>query len=216
MARKILCGIILVILLVATVLMSVSCKGLSNSPRLWERYMTAYPQGDVKTMKWDSPPKMIIDTGKKYTATIETEKGNLVLELFAKDVPVTVNNFVFLSLAGYYDGVTFHRVIIGFVAQGGDPTGTGLGGPGYTFANEVTEHKHVAGAVSMAHSSQPDSNGSQFFICYDDLPQLDGKYSVFGELVGGWDTFLHITARDPSKYPAFAGDKIIRIVITEE
>jgi len=178
--------------------------------------MAAYPQGDTKTMTWDSSPQMIIDTGKKYTATIEMEKGNLVLELFAEDVPVTVNNFVFLALAGFYDGLTFHRVMIGFVAQAGDPTGTGLGGPGYTFANEITEHKHVGGAVSMAHSLQPDSNGSQFFICYDNLPELDGKYSVFGKLKGGWDTFLHLTPRDPSQNPQFTGDKIIRIIITEE
>lgn len=216
MARKLLCRTIIGILLVAAVLMAVSCKSTGHSPQLWERYLAAYPQGDAKTMQWFSPPKMIIDTTKKYTATIETEKGNLVLELFAKDVPVTVNNFVFLSLAGYYDGLTFHRVIMGFVAQGGDPAGTGLGGPGYTFANEITEHKHVAGAISMAHSAQPDSNGSQFFICYDNLPDLDGKYSVFGELSLGWDTFLRLTPRDPSQNPALPGDKIIRVIITEE
>jgi cyclophilin family peptidyl-prolyl cis-trans isomerase len=216
MAWKLLCGAFIGVLLVAAGLMAVSCKSASHSPQLWERYLAAYPEGDIKTMKWDSPPKMIIDTSKKYTATIETEKGNLVLELFAKDAPVTVNNFVFLSLAGYYNDVTFHRVIMGFVAQGGDPNGTGLGGPGYTFANEITEHKHVAGAISMAHSSQPDSNGSQFFICYDDLSQLDGGYSVFGELVGGWDSFLKLTPRDPSEFPQFTGDKILRIIITEE
>ena len=124
---------------------------------------------------------MTIDVNKKYTATIETEKGDLVLELFAKDVPVTVNNFVFLARQGFYDGCTFHRVIPGFVAQGGDPTGTGMGGPGYNFDNEITSHKHVAGAISMANSG-PDTNGSQFFICYADLPDLDGNYSVFGQL----------------------------------
>ncbi len=216
MTRKLVCGILIVILLATAGLLSVSCKGEQHSTQLWERYIAAYPQGEKKTMNWDSPPKMIIDTSKKYTATIETEKGRLVLNLFAKDVPVTVNNFVFLSLAGFYDGLTFHRVIMGFVAQAGDPTGTGLGGPGYTFANEITEHQHVTGAVSMAHSNLPDSNGSQFFICYDNLPDLDGKYSVFGELVLGWDTFLKLTPRDPSNNPALPGDKIIRIIITEE
>ncbi|OGO20368.1 MAG: hypothetical protein A2Z15_05460 [Chloroflexi bacterium RBG_16_50_11] len=171
---------------------------------------------EAKTLKWNSPPQMVIDTNKKYTATIETDKGNLVLELFAKDVPVTVNNFVFLAREGYYDGATFHRVIMGFVAQGGDPTGTGTGGPGYTFANEITEHTHVAGAISMAHSSLPNSNGSQFFICYVDLPNLDGEYSVFGQLKSGWDVLMNITPRDPSKNPQFTGDKINRIIITEE
>lgn len=159
---------------------------------------------------------MTIDPNKKYTATIETEKGNIVIELFAKDAPVTVNSFVFLARQGYYDGVTFHRVIPGFVAQGGDPLGTGLGGPGYYFANEITSHKHIAGAISMAHSSLPDSNGSQFFICYADLPDLDGGYSVFGQLTGGWDVLMNLTPRNPDQFPKFPGDKIKTITITEE
>jgi cyclophilin family peptidyl-prolyl cis-trans isomerase len=167
-------------------------------------------------MQWNSPPKMIIDTNKKYTATLEMEKGNLVIELFAKDVPVTVNNFVFLALAGYYNGVTFHRVLPGKVAQAGDRLGTGFGGPGYTFATEITDHLHITGAVSMAHSSQPNSNGSQFFICYDILPSLDGEYSVFGQLKLGWDTFIKLTARDPDTNPKFRGDVINKIIITEE
>jgi cyclophilin family peptidyl-prolyl cis-trans isomerase len=158
---------------------------------------------------------MTIDVNKKYTATIKTVKGDLVLELFAKDVPITVNNFVFLARQGYYDGCTFHRVIPGFMAQGGDPTGTGSGGPGYKFNNEITSHKHVAGAISMANAG-PNTNGSQFFICYADQTSLDGSYSVFGQLIAGWDVLLKITPRDPSKYPAFQGDKIDTIVITEE
>lgn len=144
-----------------------------------------------------------------------TEKGDLVLELFAKDVPVTVNNFVFLARQGYYDGCTFHRVIHGFMAQGGDPTGTGAGGPGYAIPNEITKHKHIAGALSMANAG-PNTNGSQFFICYTAQSSLDGSYSVFGQLVGGQDTFTNITARDPNRSPAFKGDKIISIKITEE
>lgn len=158
---------------------------------------------------------MTIDTSKKYTATIETDKGNLVIELFAKDVPVTVNNFVFLARQGYYDGTTFHRVIPDFMAQGGDPTGTGSGGPGYTFANEITAHKHVVGAVSMAHSSLPNSNGAQFFICYQAQPSLDGSYSVFGQLMQGMDVLLNLT-RDPDKNPQYQGDKIIKVTIAEE
>jgi peptidyl-prolyl cis-trans isomerase B (cyclophilin B) len=167
-------------------------------------------------MKWDSPPKMTIDISKKYTATIETEKGDLVLELFAKDVPNTVNNFVFLARQGYYDNTTFHRVLPGFMVQGGDPTGTGSGSPGYTFADEITSHKHVAGSLSMAHSSIPNSNGSQFFITYVATDWLDGIHSVFGQLIEGMDVLQKITPRDPSKNPQFLGDKIIKITIKEE
>jgi len=166
-------------------------------------------------MKWDSAPKMTIDTSKKYTAIMETEKGNLVLELFAKDVPKTVNNFVFLAREGYYDGTTFHRVIPGFMVQGGDPTGTGRGGPGYRFEDEFTNHWHEAGTLSMANAG-PNTNGSQFFICYTPQHGLDGKHSVFGQLVEGMDVLKGITTRDPSQNPQFEGDKIIRVTIKEE
>ncbi|MFH1002944.1 MAG: peptidylprolyl isomerase [Chloroflexota bacterium] len=158
---------------------------------------------------------MTIDTGKQYTATMETEKGNLVLELFAKDVPVTVNNFVFLARDGYYDGSTFHRVIPGFMAQGGDPTGTGRGSPGYTFKDEFTQHQHLTGTLSMANAG-PDTNGSQFFITYAPQPGLDGKHTVFGQLTGGMDVLKALTPRDPSQNPQFTGVKIIRITITEK
>ena len=121
------------------------------------------PSPEPKT--YSSQPPMTIDTSKKYTAVIVTEKGSLVLELFAKDVPVTVNNFVFLATEGFYNGSTFHRVIPGFMVQGGDPTGTGRGGPGYEFEDEFTDYKHVAGALSMANKG-PNTNGSQFFITY--------------------------------------------------
>ncbi|OGO00824.1 MAG: peptidylprolyl isomerase [Chloroflexi bacterium RBG_13_52_12] len=166
-------------------------------------------------MKWDAPPKMSIDPEKKYTATIEMVKGKLVLELFAKDVPKTVNNFVFLARQGFYDGTTFHRVMPGFMAQGGDPTGTGSGGPGYRFADEFSVHGHDAGVISMANSG-PDTNGSQFFITYVATPYLDRKHSVFGKLVEGKDVLLNITPRDPSKNPQFTGDKIIKVTIKEE
>jgi peptidyl-prolyl cis-trans isomerase B (cyclophilin B) len=158
---------------------------------------------------------MIIDTSKKYTAFMETEKGTLVLELFAKDVPKTVNNFVFLANEGFYDGTTFHRVIPGFMAQGGDPTGMGTGGPGYKFEDEFTSHKHTAGALSMANAG-PNTNGSQFFITYTPQPGLDGKHSVFGQLIEGMDVLEKLTPRDPSQNPQFEGDKIIRVVIKEE
>lgn len=166
-------------------------------------------------MQWDSPPPMIIDTSKKYTAFMETEKGTMVLELFAKDVPVTVNNFVFLATEGFYDGTTFHRVIPGFMVQGGDPTGTGTGGPGYKFEDEFTGHTHVIGALSMANSGS-NTNGSQFFITYIAVHQLDGKHSVFGQLIEGMDILKKITPRDPSQNPSFEGDRIIRVYLVIE
>ncbi len=158
----------------------------------------------AKPKTYSAPPPMGIDTSKQYTAVIKTEKGDLVLELFAKDVPVTVNNFVFLAREGFYDGTTFHRVIPDFVAQGGDPTGTGSGNPGYFFDDEFTEHTHVAGALSMANSGS-NTNGCQFFITYKPQHGLDGKHSVFGQLIEGIDVLQKIEQ----------GDTIIRIIIEE-
>ena len=158
----------------------------------------------IKPKTYSAPPPMLIDTSKQYIAIIETEKGNLVLELFASDVPITVNNFVFLAGEGFYDGTTFHRVIAGFVAQGGDPTGTGIGNPGYFFADEFTEHTHIAGALSMANSG-PNTNGCQFFITYTPQHHLDGKHSVFGQLIEGMDVLQEIRQ----------GDTLTRIVIEE-
>jgi peptidyl-prolyl cis-trans isomerase B (cyclophilin B) len=167
--------------------------------------LAACAGGTPKSKTYSSPPEMQIDPNKQYTAIIETDKGNLILELFAADVPVTVNNFVFLAREGFYDGTTFHRVIADFVAQGGDPTGTGSGGPGYTFDDEFTNHKHVTGAISMANYG-PNTNGSQFFICYSPQPHLDGHHSVFGQLLEGMDVLLQIKQ----------GDVINRIVIEEK
>ncbi len=158
-----------------------------------------------KRKTYSAPPAMIIDTGKQYMATIETNRGDLVLELFASDVPLTVNNFVFLAREGFYDGITFHRVIPDFMAQGGDPTGEGAGGPGYTFADEFSEHTHVTGALSMANSG-PNTNGSQFFITYAPQHHLDGKHSVFGQLIEGMDVLKNIKQ----------GDTIKRITIEEK
>ena len=158
-----------------------------------------------KPKVYSAPPPMVIDISKQYMATIETEKGNLRLELFAADAPITVNNFVFLARDGFYDGTTFHRVIPGFVAQGGDPTGTGRGSPGYRFQDEFSERTHVAGALSMANAGA-DTNGCQFFITYTPQHDLDGKHSVFGQLVSGMDVLQTIEA----------GDIIIKVTIDEE
>jgi len=149
---------------------------------------------------------MVIDPNKKYNATIEMDNGGkMVLELFAKDVPKTVNNFVFLARDGFYDGTIFHRVIPGFMAQGGDPTGTGTGGPGYQFADEFTSHRHGTGALSMANAGA-NTNGSQFFITYAPQPHLDGKHSVFGQLISGDD--VHKALKN--------GDRIKRVTIEEK
>ena len=188
------------ILLVLGLFFSVSCAGEA-------------PAQQAKT--YSSPPSMVIDTSKNYTAIIETEKGNLVLELFANDVPMTVNNFVFLAREGFYDGSTFHRVIPGFMAQGGDPTGKGTGNAGYFFDDEFTGHTHVAGALSMANAGS-DTNSCQFFITYNAQHALDGIHTVFGQLVEGMDVLKSLTPRDPSQNPNFKGDTINRITIIEE
>lgn len=161
-------------------------------------------------------PPILKDLKKKYTATIEVEgKGQIVIELFAKDVPIAVSNFVYLADKGYYNNTTFHRVIENFMAQGGDPTGTGTGGPGYTFGLEITNHKHATGAVSMANTGRPNSNGSQFFICFAPQTYLDGKYSVFGQVIKGMEVVKKISLRDPqtAKLP---GDKVKTITISVE
>ncbi len=164
---------------------------------------------------YSAPPPMKIDVNKRYTVTLETEKGNIVLELFAKDAPKTVNNFVFLARERFYDGVTFHRVLPGFMAQSGDPTGTGTGGPGYKFEDEFSDKTHETGVISMANSG-PNTNGSQFFITFAPQHYLDGRHTVFGRVIEGMDVLNTITLRDPSKNPTFEGDKILRVTIKEQ
>jgi peptidyl-prolyl cis-trans isomerase B (cyclophilin B) len=138
--------------------------------------------------QWNGPPEMAIDPGKTYTVSIKTNRGEMELELYPEHAPKTVNNFVFLVEQGYYDGVVFHRVISDFVIQGGDPTGTGRGGPGYSFEDEVAGNplKHARGVISMANAG-PNTNGSQFFITHSPQAHLDGKHTVFGKVVKGLD-----------------------------
>ena len=154
---------------------------------------------------YNSPIPMVIDVNKKYTAVIKTAKGDLTLELYPQDAPVTVNNFVSLARKGFYNGLTFHRVIPGFMAQGGDPTGTGSGGPGYTIPDEISQRKHITGALSMAKTAQPNTGGSQFFICYAPQPHLNGKHTVFGQLTQGMDVLTKLVN----------GDKMTEVTITE-
>jgi len=160
----------------------------------------------MATLQWKHPPQMAIDVDKNIHAIIQTTRGNIELELYPQYAPLTVNNFVFLARQGFYDGVTFHRVISNFVIQGGDPTGTGRGGPGYQFADEVKDNplKHEKGVISMANAG-PNTNGSQFFITHSPQPHLNGKHTVFGKVINGQDVVDAIQQ----------GDVITKVVIQE-
>lgn len=153
----------------------------------------------LEQQQFSECPPMTIDPAQKYNATLHTEKGDIVVELFADKAPMAVNNFIFLAQNGWYDGVTFHRVLEGFVAQAGDPTGTGYGSPGYAFANELSPELTFdqEGLLAMANSG-PDSNGAQFFITYAPAPNLDGGYTIFGKVIDGMDVVDSLTLRDPS------------------
>jgi cyclophilin family peptidyl-prolyl cis-trans isomerase len=165
--------------------------------------------------QYSSPPAMVIDPKKRYSATFRTEVGDFEVELYADKAPKTVNNFVFLAREGYYDDTTFHRVIRNFMAQGGDPTGTGSGGPGYKFADEIHPSlKHSgAGILSMANAG-PATNGSQFFITHGATPHLDGRHTVFGKVVQGMENVLKIRERDPQR-DRLPGTRIRTIEISE-
>ncbi len=170
------------------------------------------------TRQFKSCPPFAIDPTKQYTATLHTVEGDIVLRLFADKAPLAVNSFVFLAHQGWFDGVTFHRVIPGFVAQAGDPSGTGSGGPGYFFDNEISPDLlfDKPGMVGMANSG-PDTNGSQFFITYAPEPQLDGSYTVFGQVIQGMDVVNSLTPRDPQQTSALPpGDKILSVTIQEQ
>ena len=164
--------------------------------------------------QFSEAPARIIDTSKTYIATIKLDAGDIVLELFS-DVPITANNFVFLACKGYYDGVTFHRVIPGFMAQGGDPTGSGSGGPGYSIPDEEDgDHGMDAGVISMAMAG-PNTTGSQFFITYTPQAQLEPEFTVFGKVISGMDVVDGITPREPGDPNAAPGDAMQTITIEE-
>ena len=171
----------------------------------------------VATKQYAYAPPMLIDTSKQYFATVRmTKGGEFVIQLYADKAPITVNSFVFLARQGYFDGVIFHRVLEGFMAQGGDPTGTGMGGPGYEFVNEDSDLTFdKAGVVAMANAGR-DTNGSQFFITFDPVERLNGGYTIFGQVISGMEVVNGITRRDPSQNPTFPGDAIESITITEK
>jgi cyclophilin family peptidyl-prolyl cis-trans isomerase len=166
---------------------------------------------------YSRPPEMSIDASHDYRASILTDKGEIVLDLFENESPVAVNSFVFLARQGFYDGTTFHRVLDGFMAQAGDPTGTGSGGPGYAFEDEVRNDLSFdrAGLLAMANSG-PNTNGSQFFLTFVPTPHLDGRHTIFGEVVEGQDVLDSLTRRDPQASPASPSDSIIRVTILED
>jgi peptidyl-prolyl cis-trans isomerase B (cyclophilin B) len=155
-------------------------------------------KSNLSTQQWANPPEMVIDNTKQYTAVIETDIGNITVRLFAEESPITVNNFVFLAQQGYYDGVIFHRVIHNFMVQGGDPTGSGTGGPGYMFEDEVNNGLifDKPGIVAMANSG-PSTNGSQFFITHVPTPHLNSKHTIFGEIIDGMDIVFAIPEQNP-------------------
>lgn len=171
-----------------------ACSSSSNSS----------PTGaEGKIKQWPNPPPMSINQNKQYTVTIKTNFGGIVVQLFPKDAPIAVNNFVFLARQGFYDGVKFHRVVKGFVIQGGDPTGTGTGGPGYAFSDEKVTRDYIAGTLAMANAGpDTDTNGSQFFITLADLVSLPKNYTIFGIVTSGSDVVKKIgdvpVTRSPS------------------
>jgi cyclophilin family peptidyl-prolyl cis-trans isomerase len=170
----------------------------------------------LEPMQFDKCPPMTLDASKQYVATLHTEKGDIAIELFPDKAPLAVNNFIFLARSGWYDGVTFHRVIQDFVAQAGDPSGTGYGMPGYAFSNEISDLKFdIAGLVAMANAG-PDSNGSQFFITLAPASRLDGGYTIFGQVISGLEVAKGLSLRDPSQGLDLPPGDVITSVEIEE
>jgi cyclophilin family peptidyl-prolyl cis-trans isomerase len=224
-------GIIALVLIAAGIIWLVAGRGRVGGTAT-SGDVGATPDPAARNGMYAQPPPMEIDPNKTYVATIETEKGNIVAQLYADKAPMTVNNFVFLAREGFYDNTTFHRVLPDFMAQAGDPTGTGTGGPGYQFADEFSpDLKHDGpGVLSMANSGA-NTNGSQFFITFEATPWLDAYdaqgnlkdcqqpdvscHAVFGRVTEGMDVLESLTPRDPTQNPTFPGDRIITIRIEE-
>ena len=179
-------------------------------------YTQTEPLSDERKTKF-SKAEDVLEQGKDYQAVIETSKGRVVVDLFQDEAPMTVNNFVFLARNRYYDGVVFHRVLDGFMAQGGDPTGSGRGGPGYTFGDETSNGKRhdSKGVLSMANAG-PGTNGSQFFITFTATPHLNGKHTVFGKVVEGEEVLDKLTRIDPSRRGGATPDTMEQVYIVEK
>jgi len=173
------------------------------------------PFSDIPVAAQYSQPPMSIDVSKQYFATVKMAKGGeFVMQLYPDKAPITVNSFVFLACKGFFNGVTFHRVLDGFMAQGGDPAGSGMGGPGYEFVNEDSDLLFdKEGVVAMANAGR-DTNGSQFFVTYGPQDFLNGGYTIFGQVVSGMDVVNGLTRRDPQSNPNFTGDAMVSVTIT--
>jgi len=221
--RIITTGIIIVVLATVIWLVMNALKSQTGAERSATQTLTLLPtQGGptpelIGTKKYSTAPRMLIDVTKQYFATIKMVKGGeFVIQLYPDKAPITVNSFVFLARQGYFDGVTFHRVLEGFMAQGGDPSGTGGGGPGYEFANEQNDLTFdKAGVVAMANAGR-DTNGSQFFIMFGPYGLSEKDYTIFGQVINGMDVVNNITRRDPDQNPTFIGDAIESINVTEK
>jgi cyclophilin family peptidyl-prolyl cis-trans isomerase/protein-disulfide isomerase len=188
-----------------------------QGPRDLESFESILGLFQLKNKQFTYCPPMVIDPQKQYTATLKTEKGDIVIQLFPDKAAMAVNSFVFLARQGWFNNVTFHRVIPNFVAQAGDPSGSGFGGPGYSFDNEIFDLKFdKEGLVGMANSG-PGTNGSQFFITFAPAPNLDGKYTIFGQVIEGMDVAKKLTPRDTAQTPNLPpGDKILSVEIKEK
>ena len=209
-------GIVLFLLLAFFGWRALSGSSGKNAPVAeGERPLAAIPPAQREGF-YDAYPEMVIDTGKTYEAVIKTNKGDMRFLLYDDEAPLAVNNFVFLANQGFYDGTIFHRVLADFMAQGGDPSGTGAGGPGYEFADETDNDLSFdrRGLLAMANAG-PNTNGSQFFITFAPTPWLDGLHTIFGELIEGDDVLASLTLRDPAA-PAGPGDVIEQIIIEEK
>ena len=204
----------IIILLLLTMPLTACGSQPEETPDIQETEETGEDVGEGEELQWDSPPEFSLDLEKVYIATLITEKGEVIIELFSQGAPITVNNFVFLAEQGFYDGTTFHRVLPGFMAQGGDPTGTGGGGPGYRFEDEIIHGVtfNQEGLLAMANSG-PGTNGSQFFITYGATLHLNGLHTIFGKVIEGMDVVNALTPRDPAAAPDFPGDRLIRVEI---
>ena len=170
---------------------------------------------DLQAREYDACPPTVVDPAKEYSATLKTTKGDITLQLYADKAPLAVNSFVFLAREGWFENVSWHRVLPDFMAQTGDPSGTGFGGPGYEFKNEVSDSLKFdrEGLLAMANSGA-DTNGSQFFITYGPATNLDGGYTIFGEVTAGMDVVKKLTPRDPSQTGTLPeGDKILSVTI---
>ncbi len=208
----------------ALVVSSSACQALAGEPQTSPEPVQGNTSPNAACSLFDSipaanqyasTPEVLINTSGKYTATLTLAKGgDIVIELYASKAPITVNNFIFLACKGFYDNTTFHRVLQDFMAQGGDPVGTGEGGPGYEFVNEYSDLTFdKAGVVAMANAG-PDTNGSQFFITFGPTEWLNGGYTIFGQVIEGMDVVMSITLRDPDANPSFTGDVLQSVTIS--